>query len=61
MAIVVSVSPPQNSDGVYRGWSECMAWCEKNCRGRWFYETEGVFLFDQDSDASWFLLRWGGE
>lgn len=37
-------------------------WCEKNCKGIWRAETFFAlyFQFDDDNDATMFMLRWGG-
>jgi hypothetical protein len=57
MMATVSVMAPERP--VYQGWTPCMDWCRTNCRGMWSYDTEGVFIFDLDSDATAFLLVWG--
>jgi hypothetical protein len=36
-----------------------MDWCRENCVGSWQYQTEGVFDFELDKDATMFLLKWG--
>jgi hypothetical protein len=56
MSTIVSVSAPERP--VYQGWTPCMEWCQDNCLGRWQYDTEGVFRFDLDSDATAFMLKW---
>jgi hypothetical protein len=37
-------------------------WCEQNCKGIWRAETFFAlyFQFDDDNDATMFMLRWGG-
>ena len=55
--ITVSVMSPATP--VYQGWSPCMDWCRENCVGSWRYQTEGVFDFELDKDATMFLLKWG--
>lgn len=37
-------------------------WCEQNCKGVWRAETFFAlyFQFDDDNDATMFMLRWGG-
>lgn len=57
MSVTVSVSAPERE--VYQGWTPCMDWCRSHCQGRWGYETEGVFRFELDADASMFMLKWG--
>lgn len=56
MFITVSVKAPPAK--VYQGWSPCMDWCRAHCQGRWSYDTEGVFRFELDTDASMFMLKW---
>lgn len=38
------------------------AWCESNCKGVWRAEHTNAlyFQFDDDYDATMFMLRWGG-
>ena len=38
------------------------SWCEANCTGLWRSQTHHVlyFQFDTESDATMFMLRWGG-
>lgn len=37
-------------------------WCEENCKGLWrSHNTHALyFQFDDDYDATMFMLRWGG-
>lgn len=37
-------------------------WCEDNCRGLWRSETHHAIYwqFEDDYDATMFMLRWGG-
>lgn len=37
------------------------AWCELNCNGLWRAETHYAlyFQFEQERDATMFMLRWG--
>lgn len=53
---IVSITAPPAK--VYQGWSPCIRWCGENCRDSWKYDTEGVFLFKSEVDATAFLLRW---
>lgn len=55
--ITVSVMSPDSP--VYQGWSPCMDWCRDNCVGDWRYQTEGVFDFELEKDATMFMLKWG--
>jgi len=55
--ITVSVMSPATP--WYQGWSPCMDWCQKNCQGQWYYQTEGVFDFELEKDATMFMLKWG--
>jgi hypothetical protein len=49
----VSVMAPKNN-----GWSECMDWCWDNCSHGWHYQGEGVFQFENSSEALFFRIRW---
>lgn len=42
--------------------NEINAWCEKNCRGLWRknYTYAVYYQFEDDYDATMFMLRWGG-
>ena len=63
---VAAVSSQVNSNGQYAGWLPCMQWCTRvfdqgaDVTGRnvWRYESEGVFLFENEADRTAFLLRW---
>lgn len=37
-------------------------WCKQHCKGVWRAETFFAlyFQFDDDNDATMFMLRWGG-
>ena len=54
---IVSIAAPDRVP--YQGWSPCMQWCINNCTEYWQYDTEGVFIFASDKDATAFLLVWG--
>lgn len=54
--IFVSVPAPERK--VYQGWTPCMHWCNEHCTGEWHYDTEGVFRFNSEQDATLFSLRW---
>lgn len=48
-------APLQNLD-------EMTLWCKENCKGLWRREQYYAiyFQFDDDYDATMFMLRWGG-
>jgi hypothetical protein len=59
---VVSVSPCYDEHGVYCGWRKQIEWCRDQfdeymgiC---WGYDMEGIFRFENERDATMFLLRW---
>lgn len=39
---------------------DMIKWCENNCNGIWRYETTHAlyFQFDNDRDATMFMLKW---
>jgi hypothetical protein len=57
---VASVMAPTTGDGhvAYRGWTPCIEWCEKNIGDGWWYSSEGVFEFVDESYYVMFMLRW---
>jgi hypothetical protein len=51
-----------NFDSILRDNVEVMQqWCEKNCEGLWRCETHFAlyFQFEEEKDATMFMLRWG--
>jgi hypothetical protein len=47
----------------YRGWTDCIEWCRENIgpewpHSPWRFVSEGVFEFEQQAHAAWFMLRW---
>ena len=46
--------------GVHTQWEPMKQWCEINCKGRWNVEgTHALyFQFDNDRDATMFMLKW---
>jgi|688.fasta_scaffold403364_4 hypothetical protein len=56
LSTIVTVVAPNVKP--FAGWSPCVAWCAKNCRGLWVYDGEGVFRFELDSEATAFALMW---
>ena len=46
-----------NYDNVYK----MKSWCEQNCNGLWRAETYYAIYwqFEQERDATMFMLRWG--
>ena len=51
-----------NFDSILRDNVEIMRqWCEKNCDGLWRCETYYAlyFQFEEEKDATMFMLRWG--
>lgn len=39
-------------------WSKRIEWCEKNCKGKWEYKLKGEFVFHNEKDYVFFMLRW---
>ena len=52
---------PEHDTEIVEGlgpWTRRSRWCEKHCRGRWEYPGLGRFIFWNERDYFWFLLRW---
>ena len=47
----------------YSNMSQMIAWCRDNCKGLWRVEKTHAlyFQFDEDTDATMFMLKWGGK
>lgn len=47
----------------YEALPKMKSWCEDNCRGLWRCQTVHAlyFQFDNDYDATMFMLKFGGE
>jgi hypothetical protein len=45
----------------YEAVPKMKAWCETNCEGLWRSETHYAlyFQFEEEKDATMFMLRWG--
>jgi hypothetical protein len=58
---VVSVMAPKIAPN-YKGWSPCINWCleqfGRHIDDGWGYMGEGVFEFQEEKHAAWFMLRW---
>jgi len=46
----------------YQSLPKMKQWCEENCQGLWRCESLHAlyFQFENDRDATMFMLRWGG-
>ena len=46
----------------YEDFHKAKIWCEENCRGIWNIESTHAlyFQFDDDRDATMFMLKWSG-
>ena len=46
----------------YEAFHEAKRWCERNCQGIWHIESTHAlyFQFDNDRDATMFMLKWSG-
>jgi hypothetical protein len=49
---------PDDVKPEFGAWTNRKEWCEKNCQGAWKYMLQGKFVFYNEKDYEWFLLRW---